>query len=450
MEIQEEFFNLHQLSRRVGVPYRQLREYVDSYTEVVPCVFHNGRALFASGILADFKAIAAGDTPLARDGYITLSEISRRTGFKHSDLVNLLKLPGNLVPCLNKDRQVWFPELSVVFFQEAANLKIETGETKKSTQKDSDYLNLRLLLRRAERSAVRPKMRLTFSGEPDKVCAHQEGLLTLSDLSRGTGIPYAALKSYLEAFPDVYHSTKHEGLALFQADVLTDLNHLRIGEPPSNKTRYTTLLDISHRSGMTHAGLLKLLKSRLVPCLNGDHQVWFPLEIIAHFKVAAKYNELRTDNIWIEPIDHSSLRLLVKHPELLSALHWRSFEKLLAHLLRELGYEIELQRGTKDGGVDIFAQKEGGAFGLHRYLVQAKRWSKAVGVASVRETLFLHNEHRMTKSCLVTTSRFTAGASKMAEEFRWQLELRDSERLREWLRKALLESSNLEDSGKDV
>lgn len=97
------------------------------------------------------------------------------------------------------------------------------------------------------------------------------------------------------------------------------------------------------------------------------------------------------------------------------------------------GYEIELKRGTKDGGVDLFAIQASGIFGKQRYLLQAKRWSHAVGVELVRELLFLHSHHRVTKSCLATTSRFTKGAWELLDDYRWQLELKDYEALQEWV-----------------
>jgi DNA-directed RNA polymerase specialized sigma24 family protein len=137
--------------------------------------------------------------------------------------------------------------------------------------------------------------------------------------------------------------------------------------------------------------------------------------------------------ISLELIDPLLLQILDKNPELLKTLDWRSFEKIIAQALERLGFEIELQRGTKDGGVDIFALKRDGIFGPHRYLLQAKRWTNAVGVEPVRELLFLQGHHRVTKSCLATTSRFTEGAWALAHAYQWQLELRDLDRLREWL-----------------
>lgn len=140
-------------------------------------------------------------------------------------------------------------------------------------------------------------------------------------------------------------------------------------------------------------------------------------------------------------IDPAVLDGIMKEPGLLRTLDWRAFEKLLAQLLEKLGYEIELQRGTKDGGIDLFALKRDAALGPHRYLLQAKRTLNAVGVKPIREILFLRDDHRVTKSCLATTSRFTAGAWKYARAYEWWLELKDFERLQEWVKLAAEGSS---------
>jgi hypothetical protein len=135
-------------------------------------------------------------------------------------------------------------------------------------------------------------------------------------------------------------------------------------------------------------------------------------------------------------LDPGILDAIMKYPNLLRTLDWREFEKLLAQILEKLGYEIELQRGTKDGGIDLFALKRDTVLGPHRYLLQAKRSSNAVGVEPIREILFLRDDHRITKSCLATTSRFTAGAWKYARAYEWWLELKDFDRLQEWVRLA--------------
>jgi hypothetical protein len=141
--------------------------------------------------------------------------------------------------------------------------------------------------------------------------------------------------------------------------------------------------------------------------------------------------------VTLDVVDSSLLKAVQADVNLLMALDWRQFEKLLAYLLEKLGYEIELQRGTKDGGVDIFAIKRVDPLGPHKYLLQAKRSKHAIGVSPVRELLFLHQNFGVTRSCLATTSTFTRGARKLADEHLWQLELRDYEGIKLWVSAAV-------------
>lgn len=141
-------------------------------------------------------------------------------------------------------------------------------------------------------------------------------------------------------------------------------------------------------------------------------------------------------NTSLEIIDHKLYSAILNDPELMRSVGWREFEKFLARILEEFGYSIDLQRGTKDGGVDIFALKKTGVFGAEKYLVQAKRWKNSVGVAPVRELAFLHGELKMTRSCLATTASFTRGAWELADLHKWQLDLKDFEGLKNWVKDA--------------
>ena len=138
----------------------------------------------------------------------------------------------------------------------------------------------------------------------------------------------------------------------------------------------------------------------------------------------------------LEIIDVALYQALIKHPELLRTINWRTFEKLLADVLESFGYEIELQRGTKDGGVDLFAVKRSDTFGPQRYLLQAKRWSNKVGIEPVQQLAFLHSQLRATKACLATTATFTRGAWELANQYKWQIELRDFDGVMEWVSQA--------------
>ena len=135
-------------------------------------------------------------------------------------------------------------------------------------------------------------------------------------------------------------------------------------------------------------------------------------------------------------IDLQLYEIILKHPDLLKTLNWRTFEKLLADILETLGYEIQLMQGTKDNGIDIIAFMKNNEFGTHKYLLQAKRWTNKVDVDIVKNVLFNHDFYKVTKSCIATTAAFTRGAWQLAEAYKWQLELKDFNSLVDWLRKA--------------
>ncbi len=138
----------------------------------------------------------------------------------------------------------------------------------------------------------------------------------------------------------------------------------------------------------------------------------------------------------LDIIDVNLYNSIITDPQLLGSLHWRTFEKLLANILEKFEYEIELLKGTKDGGIDIIAIKKQSPFGLNRYLIQAKQWKNKIGVEPVRSLIWAHNEYRATKSCLATTSVFTKGAWDLANKYKWQIELKDYDKILEWIKLA--------------
>jgi CheY-like chemotaxis protein len=139
----------------------------------------------------------------------------------------------------------------------------------------------------------------------------------------------------------------------------------------------------------------------------------------------------------LNTIDLLLYQQLQRQPELLKSLDWRTFERLLADILETFGYRVELMQGTKDGGIDIIAFSTA-EMGSHKYLVQAKRWSHKVGVEPVQRLLFLQSHEKATKSCLATTGQFTRGAWRLADQYEWQLSLRDYQGLQEWIDRAVL------------
>jgi Restriction endonuclease len=138
----------------------------------------------------------------------------------------------------------------------------------------------------------------------------------------------------------------------------------------------------------------------------------------------------------LNEIDLRVYKEIISNPELAKSINWRNFEFLLAKILEKFEYEVEVLKGSKDGGIDVIALKKNSTFGNERYLIQAKKWSNKVGVDPVRQLLWAHNEYKVTKSCLITTSKFTKGAWELADKYKWQIELKDYDKLNEWIDEA--------------
>ena len=113
-------------------------------------------------------------------------------------------------------------------------------------------------------------------------------------------------------------------------------------------------------------------------------------------------------SVSLRQIDILLYKELQRNEELLKSLDWRVFEHLLADMLETFGYEVELMQGTKDGGVDVVAFGKSDLLGEHKYLLQAKRWKRSVGIEPVQRLLFVASQDRATKACLATTSRFVS------------------------------------------
>ncbi|MDP2540336.1 hypothetical protein CSC81_07715 [Tenacibaculum discolor] len=145
------------------------------------------------------------------------------------------------------------------------------------------------------------------------------------------------------------------------------------------------------------------------------------------------FSNINSQSHHFKDIDLNVYKAIITNHELAKSLNWRNFEKLIAKILEKFEYEVELQKGTKDGGVDVIAIKKNTPFGDERYLIQAKRWNNKVGVEPVRSLIWAQNEYKVTKSCLVTTSTFTKGAWDLAHKNKWQIELKDYEKLIEWI-----------------
>lgn len=145
----------------------------------------------------------------------------------------------------------------------------------------------------------------------------------------------------------------------------------------------------------------------------------------------AAVSEKEKMHVLLAPFNHDFVKALARNPRDVYSLSPREFEKLIAALLEDLGWEIELTPQTKDGGKDIIATIPFGP-GKLLGIVECKRYSPdhKVGIEIVER--FVYTVREKTKASLgmmMTTSFFTQGAWDVAKEHAWQLYLNDYEKV---------------------
>ncbi len=128
---------------------------------------------------------------------------------------------------------------------------------------------------------------------------------------------------------------------------------------------------------------------------------------------------------------------LASRPEVLRVIPSRRFEEVVAELLADFGYTVELTSATRDHGIDIIAIGRTTLGVDEKYLVQCKRYAHDhhVGVSVVRELLGVGIRWPSTAVMIATTSSFTGPARALAlhETLRWRLHLRDYDDITRWL-----------------
>lgn len=82
--------------------------------------------------------------------------------------------------------------------------------------------------------------------------------------------------------------------------------------------------------------------------------------------------------------------------QLIDAMSGAEFELHLAGYFREHGYKVEVTVTTGDYGADLILRK-----GRQTVVVQAKRWSRNVGVSSVQEVIAAKHFYKATDALLI-------------------------------------------------
>jgi restriction system protein len=87
-----------------------------------------------------------------------------------------------------------------------------------------------------------------------------------------------------------------------------------------------------------------------------------------------------------------------------------TFEVFLTTLFRRLGYGVEHTGRRGDYGADLVVTKDG-----RRIAVQAKRWSKTIGVKAVQEAVASKGMYKCAEALVVANRPFTRQARTLAD-----------------------------------
>ena len=152
----------------------------------------------------------------------------------------------------------------------------------------------------------------------------------------------------------------------------------------------------------------------------------------AHYLSLAGSKILRVD---LETINGELIRYLARHPEKMYELQPRKFEELIAELLRDMGYQVELTPCTRDGGFDIRAVQKS-AVGTALALVECKRFgpNQKAGVQVVRGLYGVVEAEKATTGVIATTSFFTKDAKAFHAQQKHRISLVDFDKLAGFLK----------------
>ncbi len=138
--------------------------------------------------------------------------------------------------------------------------------------------------------------------------------------------------------------------------------------------------------------------------------------------------------IEIMTIDDHIKAYFKNNPEKLYEMSPRKFEELVASIIKDMGFDVELTQATRDGGRDIIAYIK---TGICSYLthIECKRYApdNKVSVDIIRSVAGVHHMRNANKSIIVTTGFFTKDARSEAKLIENSLDLKDYNDLKDML-----------------
>jgi len=142
----------------------------------------------------------------------------------------------------------------------------------------------------------------------------------------------------------------------------------------------------------------------------------FPIE--ANVKLLNGYSNFWENGVIVEKVESPLLAKIKKNKSVIFDITPRDFEKVVAEIYYNLGFDVELTPVAKDGGKDIIVVgNENGQPFVH--LIECKRHStrNPVGVSIVREFDSIVRREKANRGIIVATAHFTKDAKKEKEKY---------------------------------
>ncbi|WP_287252592.1 restriction endonuclease [Moorena sp. SIO4E2] len=129
-----------------------------------------------------------------------------------------------------------------------------------------------------------------------------------------------------------------------------------------------------------------------------------------------------------EHLDIESIEDIDEHLDIIDKMKGREFKKFMAKLFKELGYQVRLTPASADYGADLVIEK-----GEIKTVVQAKRQQSTVGIKAVQEVTGAIGYYQANLGLVITNSKFTENAKKLAAKT--EIELFDRDDLKKLIKK---------------
>ena len=143
-----------------------------------------------------------------------------------------------------------------------------------------------------------------------------------------------------------------------------------------------------------------------------------------------------------ELISQSIFDAIAKDPDVLLDLSKRDFERLMAEIFARRGFDVDLYRSSKDGGIDFLAIDTDHGDPII-YAVQCKHPDRSLGkqkastmpVATVREIYGVAKANDLDGAIAITSTNYSPAAKSFAALKPDQIRLADGADILEWVRR---------------